>query len=969
MSQIFLFYNNCYKSLQLNWNIFNSRVILYITGGLQKMAEQETLIYIEENDELDAGILAKSFAKDNIRNRAYINALGAQLAKKYLTSENVDISNTYNLHSIHKILEELDIADIMLKNIHIDVRVIFNEEYIFIPKSHFNLEILPDIYLVLSLSQDHKYMKFLGFFEPKLINKNNQNEDYYFIEKEKLTSPFNLRDYISNFKGNTAQSLSEDVIENSDMLMVSLIDHDINEKDKKELLKNLKKSAHLRDRFIEFENFELLAYKAEHSPDVIKPAAEGLDAGFANMNKIENFVSDTTEDIMPDETLDLENLADEFTTGIAEAAPAIEAGAVDAMIDGLDSLEDLGENITEVTDDNAGEAELTNENEVFDFAGDIEDIGDVVEENSTESIEPTQEDILNIDSFKDNAIENLETKDTPIDMSIETGLAEGEVSAFEAQEAIENNIEEINTDDIDALTFGNNQEENISVSDVKDEATLQAQERENNFEITEETASDDLNFSPTDELVMEEDLDIDNLNIDDIELSQGLNMDAEMEPEPKKEQVKYERPSEETVDFDSISQVSDEVKSSGAAIQEETVNFDDFEISEDPSETGDLICEPEIQEPVSANTVDIADLDLEAEDLGSAPVNHSEDAIDVNDFKNIGVDAEELPPSTSQISSKDLISQIDDLLSEEDNEQNEILQNEVIEEEALSDESDIDALDAEPSETQQNDDDDDKLEMLFNSGELHESVDSLNDAEMNETELESENQPAIYQKVMKLNEKGKKGLIVAAALVAVIAAAVGTGMFLKNKNAGAPSDAVSQNAPDELPQTPVPEDNSQDIPDNTSLMTNAPELDKLPAAKTEKPANNKELKNTAPKSKPAAAANSYVTVTKVMWEVPDYLSYSDKVKQYLQSAGKSIKLSLSSDLLLATEYAYSNQVKVDLKLKNDGTLVAAQIAKSSGSNEINDIVLQTVKSTLNVVKPAPGEIPTADFNLGLIIYF
>ena len=109
------------------------------------MAEQETLIYIEENDELDAGILAKSFAKDNIRNRAYINALGAQLAKKYLTSENVDISNTYNLHSIHKILEELDIADIMLKNIHIDVRVIFNEEYIFIPKSYFNLEILPDI--------------------------------------------------------------------------------------------------------------------------------------------------------------------------------------------------------------------------------------------------------------------------------------------------------------------------------------------------------------------------------------------------------------------------------------------------------------------------------------------------------------------------------------------------------------------------------------------------------------------------------------------------------------------------------------------------------------------------------------------------------------------------------------------------------------------------------------------------------
>ena len=87
----------------------------------------------------------------------------------------------------------------------------------------------------------------------------------------------------------------------------------------------------------------------------------------------------------------------------------------------------------------------------------------------------------------------------------------------------------------------------------------------------------------------------------------------------------------------------------------------------------------------------------------------------------------------------------------------------------------------------------------------------------------------------------------------------------------------------------------------------------------------------------------------------------------MQTAGKSIRLSLSSDLLLATEYAYSNQVKVEIKLKNDGTVQDAQITKSSGSNQINDIVLRTVKDTLNVVKPAPGEIPTPDFKLGLII--
>ena len=105
------------------------------------------------------------------------------------------------------------------------------------------------------------------------------------------------------------------------------------------------------------------------------------------------------------------------------------------------------------------------------------------------------------------------------------------------------------------------------------------------------------------------------------------------------------------------------------------------------------------------------------------------------------------------------------------------------------------------------------------------------------------------------------------------------------------------------------------------------------------------------------------------WEVPDYLSYSDNIKKYLQTAGKSIKLTLSSDLLLVSEYAYSNQMKIDLKLSSDGNIKASNIVKSSGSDQIDKIVLQTVKDTLNVIKPATGEVPTPDFRLALIINF
>ena len=139
--------------------------------------EQETLIYVEENDKEEAKLLTKGLLNNEVRSRAFFNALGAELGLKYLALENISSDKTYNLHNVHKILEEFDISDIMLNNIHIDVRVVFDENQIFIPKSHFEYDILPDIYFVFLLSEDRSHVKFLGFFEPKLINKNNQNKD------------------------------------------------------------------------------------------------------------------------------------------------------------------------------------------------------------------------------------------------------------------------------------------------------------------------------------------------------------------------------------------------------------------------------------------------------------------------------------------------------------------------------------------------------------------------------------------------------------------------------------------------------------------------------------------------------------------------------------------------------------------------------------------------------------------------
>lgn len=227
--------------------------------------KQDTLIYIEQDNKIEAEFMSRSFVNGPVKNRAYINALGAELVMKYLASEEIDVSNIYNLHSISKILEKIDISDILLPNIHIDVRVVFDENQIFIPKSHFQLEITPDIYVVLKLAKDFSHVEFLGYFEPKLLNLKLQNSEYYFFEKEKLSSPSTLKQFIKNFPGNTSRGISQEDMLRGRELSIAMADHNITDAEQKELIELLLLSSELRESVLEFDNFETLSYSVGSS--------------------------------------------------------------------------------------------------------------------------------------------------------------------------------------------------------------------------------------------------------------------------------------------------------------------------------------------------------------------------------------------------------------------------------------------------------------------------------------------------------------------------------------------------------------------------------------------------------------------------------------------------------------------------------------------------------------------------------
>ncbi|MBD5403194.1 hypothetical protein HDR58_10440 [bacterium] len=366
--------------------------------------KQGTLIYIDKDNISEAEFMSRSFVQDMLKKRAYVNALGAELGLKYLASEGVDVSEIHNLHSISKILEKVDIADVLLPNIHIDARVIFDESQIFIPKSHFELNIVPDVYMILKLSGDFKHAEFLGFVESRNINKANANKDYYFVEKDQLVSPSEFIKFVQNFAGNTSLGITEDEMYRGRELSVSMADHNISEKEFNELLHLLLQSDSLRESVLEFDNFETLSNSVGHIlTDRIKlnvPAA-----GIADILQDEDIVLDEDSSEKSEEEQEEEN-SENYDSDFVEEAE-----------ESFDVAEDISESEVEfvVQENEEDVAQDEIESSLSDF-----DEFDIQDSDSSEDVDLSTvfdgfDDDFMVDDDQNDNIEPDSSKENNID--------------------------------------------------------------------------------------------------------------------------------------------------------------------------------------------------------------------------------------------------------------------------------------------------------------------------------------------------------------------------------------------------------------------------------------------------------------------------------------------------------------------------------------------------------------------------
>lgn len=1067
-----------------------------------KFFEKKNVVKIAEDDLKDAKLSSMDFTDTKTRKQAFVDVLGARLAMKLLFSQKIEANNEYSLYTIHNVLEELDLADIYYQGIKIDVRLVFNKEEIFVPRAHFDYELLPDLYLVLCLKENMSSAEFLGFFEPKDLDKKNANQDFYFFEQEQLAKPEKLKSFLDNYIVETDFEISESDTKKSEELFLSLVDKEISKKDKLQLLKDLAKSLPLREKLVEFENFEIISKAAAKKETMMTDSTlEYVGGRTEDAISVEEIEIPTSETV---ETAETENkgfhvngaviaggavvaaaglgFAGELAKGAAQASAAgIEAqgaaigGVATVAAAGLELSSEFLQNVpkpktdihdffgaksdTDLVDLDSADMSFANsaDNDFLDVS-ELPDF-DAVDESETET------EIENIftdsDEFSDFEIEEKageeeqryeideinEIEKTEDDEFAEFDITEDAVDAdelpnFEQVEDFEEKgtlstedllnaeiddelfeTEEVqNFDILDDLDQDLEQEaENIAETETEANVDADAPQVEETFEQVGEpsTQTDDSEFEyreysgddlPDFGYLMENDMDeVEMPNFgclvqDGVEENAQVEGDFEAETpadfaeEPlavaempvdeinlEGEDLQELKPIEsiafgmddftldgslpelaleETAPMEELNELKEDGSLAGEEADEqaeEVFNLDDFDFKLLEEEEENVAAPEPAQAPETENAAandkltfvedpdtlekfrKLEELELEEEEYENKKDEDVEPKFEESNVEN---------NHEAETDSDDFISQVDELLKDSvvlDEHKAAFLES------ALLDEEPETPVEETPTITPESDDD--LLKVLFEK----EDLDNLSDMGIEEGE------PKIQSTDVDMEQKKKK-MIVAASIAGVVLVSFVIGGSITSKNNNLPKDMTNApiSADGQMDSQTQPNDMTTDMTQPMGQTSPGQSVQALPGEdqQTDLSRDMGKAVSDAFTSDPVNAS-----ISKIAWEVPEDLAYNDSFRKYLQIAGKNLKLNLQNDLLLATEMAYSNKVIVDLKIGKDSSLQSENVLVSSGSKQIDKIVLQSVKDTLKYLKMPSSELSGGSVGATLIINF
>lgn len=379
--------------------------------------------FLIENSDLDlARNICSEIEISETRNRAVANVLAGDIAKKYFTELEVDTES--GLHRIGFVLNNTDIADVYIRDCYIDVRLYFDANELCVPKSHFDMDVLPVAYMFIKVDAELSGGLVTGFVTPNSIDTSKEYNGYYRVCETDLLSFYDIEPLLN------AESLEEEP-ENFESLIFDYLDGRI--EDISSFYNILIKSRYYRIALKKASNVQnIFKYVTLVSPKEEETVEETLDISLEDtgLNSTENF-----EDLEMDSGLALDLTEDDSVDALQE-------------VDSLDSLEE-----------SVGELELSHieeEDIVSDFNLEDSESLDIIQESDIACIEenPLEETFIGEDLV--NPSEELEAVD-----STQTD--------FELTENIESTQEELqdmDSEENDTLEIINEYEEDLNSEQI-----------------------------------------------------------------------------------------------------------------------------------------------------------------------------------------------------------------------------------------------------------------------------------------------------------------------------------------------------------------------------------------------------------------------------------------------------------------------------------------------------------------------
>lgn len=323
---------------------------------------------IESSDIELAKDVCNSIDAPKTRNRAVANALAAGVSKKYFTDIEVDTDS--GLHNIPFVLNKIDISDIYINDAYVDVRVYFNDNELCVPKSHFDMGLLPVAYMFVKIDSELSGGIVTGFISASSVDTSEELNGYYKVSEDNLVSYYDIED-----------QLVSDIIDEPNDFDNQIFDYlDGRLKDENEFYKVLLKSRYCRNQLKNAANVQS-----------IMRGIAGVDLS-PKQDLLQDTESDNFEELQLDEAIE----SDELDLDISS----------DSLLEPVENDEAMTLSFEPVQESVVDTIEEVSEGDLLIVENDSD--LDSFEENLNVELEPVKEDVLTEESFNVEVPEKVE---------------------------------------------------------------------------------------------------------------------------------------------------------------------------------------------------------------------------------------------------------------------------------------------------------------------------------------------------------------------------------------------------------------------------------------------------------------------------------------------------------------------------------------------------------------------------------